>query len=276
MEWEVIIVDNNSSDGTKGVAEDFVRKDPRRFRYIFEGRQGKSIALNTGIESAQGDILAFTDDDVLIDAKWLWQLKRVFDDFGCIGVGGRIVPLFTRKPPSWLIVDSWEPFLNALVAFDFGEKPIALRIVPFGANMAFRKTAFAKYGVFRTDLGPTEKNQGGRGEDSEFGLRLFAHNETLMYASDAIVYHPVEKKRMTRKYFRTWYFNQGRYEAKTIVNIPEQTTSYFGVPRFFWRILIDYVLLWMATRDKLMRSSREMDIYKKCGQIVEYFSSRAP
>jgi glycosyltransferase involved in cell wall biosynthesis len=276
MEWEVLVVDNNSSDATKSVVDSFIRKNPQRFRYIFEGRQGKSIALNTGVESAHGNILAFTDDDVLVDSKWVWQLKRAFDEFDCIGVGGRIVPLFTTKPPSWLIVDSWQPFLNALVAFEFGEKFSALRIPPFGANMAFRKTAFAKYGGFRVDLGPTGKNQGGKGEDTEFGLRLLAHNEALMYAPDAIVYHPVEKGRMTKKYFRTWYFNQGRYEAKTVANIPEQTTFYFGVPRFYLRILIDRVLLWMGTRDKLMRSSCEMDIYKKCGIIRELLSSKAP
>jgi glycosyltransferase involved in cell wall biosynthesis len=271
MEWEVLIVDNNSRDRTKSVADDFVGKNPQRFRYVFDARQGKSIALNTGIESARGDILAFTDDDVLVDAEWLMQLKRVFENFPCIGVGGRIVPLFTSKPPPWLIVDSWEPFLNTLVAFEFGDKPFSLRAPPFGANMAFRRTAFTKYGVFRTDLGPTEKNQGGKGEDTEFGQRLLTHDETLMYAPEAVIYHPVEKKRMTRRYFRTWYFNQGRFEAITSVDIPREITCCFGVPRFFFRILIDYFILMMSTSDKLMSSRHKRDFYKTLGWIVEFF-----
>jgi glucosyl-dolichyl phosphate glucuronosyltransferase len=275
MDWEVLIVDNNSSDGTKGVADDFVRKNPRRFRYIFEGRQGKSIALNTGIESAQGNILAFTDDDVFIDDRWLAQLKRVFEDFACIGVGGRVVPVFTSKRPSWLRVDSWKPFLNALVAFDFGEKPIALREAPFGANMAFSKSAFARYGVFRIDLGPTEKNLGGKGEDDEFGHRLITNDELVMYAPDAVVYHPVEKKRMTRKYFRTWYFNLGRYFAKAD-KVPEQSILYFGVPRFLVRMLLQCFFLWIGTRDELIRSRHEMNFYMIFGEIVEFFSGRVP
>ena len=275
MEFEVLIVDNNSSDETRKVAEDFLRKNPRGFRYIFEARQGKSIALNAGIEHARGDILAFTDDDVLIDSKWLWELKKTFDDFDCMGVAGRIFPLFAAKPPSWLIVDSWEPFMNALVAYDFGDKPIATTMTPFGANMAFRKSAFEKYGAFRTDLGPTEKNRAGRGEDTEFGLRLMSHHELLIYAPRAVVHHPVEKKRMTRQYFRTWYFNQGRYEARTFADIPEQVVCYFGVPRYYVRKLIEQFLSWVGSKDKLIRANRQMDVYKRCGEIAELFAQRA-
>ena len=75
-EWEVLIVDNNSSDRTRQVVEDFSRRFPGRFRYTFEPCQGKSFALNRGIRETQADVLAFTDDDVIAEPTWLWNLTR--------------------------------------------------------------------------------------------------------------------------------------------------------------------------------------------------------
>src|SRR5271166_3382652 len=74
VEWEVLVVDNNSKDQTREVIQDYCRRSPGRFRYLFEGRQGKSYALNTGIRAAEGDVLAFMDDDVTVDPRWLQNL----------------------------------------------------------------------------------------------------------------------------------------------------------------------------------------------------------
>ena len=67
VDWEILVVDNNSTDHTREVVEEFGRRYPDRFRYIFEPRPGKSYALNAGIREAQGEILAFTDDDVTVE-----------------------------------------------------------------------------------------------------------------------------------------------------------------------------------------------------------------
>src|SRR5580704_12017464 len=101
-EWELIIVDNNSTDETAGVCQEFLRQNPQRYRYMVEKRQGKSFALNTGIDNARGRILSFTDDDVIVDPAWLAETVRMFDSSPCIGVGGRIVPLWNSKKPAWL------------------------------------------------------------------------------------------------------------------------------------------------------------------------------
>ena len=71
VRWEVLMVDNNSTDSTRQVAEEYCRKYPTSFRYIFELQQGKSNALNRGIREAQGQILAFLDDDVTAEPDWL-------------------------------------------------------------------------------------------------------------------------------------------------------------------------------------------------------------
>src|SRR5580658_11381821 len=77
--WEILVIDNNSRDKTREVVEEFVHRYPDRFRYVFEPKQGKSNALNTGIREARGEILAFTDDDVTVEAGWLQNLCAVLD-----------------------------------------------------------------------------------------------------------------------------------------------------------------------------------------------------
>ena len=80
IEWEVLVVDNNSSDQTKAVVSDFACRHPGRFRYRFEPQQGKSYALNAGIGEARGDILAFMDDDVTVEPVWLQDLTSALCD----------------------------------------------------------------------------------------------------------------------------------------------------------------------------------------------------
>jgi glucosyl-dolichyl phosphate glucuronosyltransferase len=91
IDWEVLLVDNNSKDETRKVVEEFSRKGTINLMYLFEGRQGKSFALNRGLESAKGEIIAFTDDDVLADKGWLVAIitaTQQYQDYD--GFGGRI------------------------------------------------------------------------------------------------------------------------------------------------------------------------------------------
>src|ERR1700740_479714 len=102
VEWEVLVVDNNSPDKTREVAEEFCRKYAQRFRYMFEGQQGKSYALNSGIRATDADVLAFMDDDVEVDPHWLNNLTKAFSDGPWSGAAGRILPGTDFAPPSWL------------------------------------------------------------------------------------------------------------------------------------------------------------------------------
>src|SRR5580658_9941527 len=91
VEWEVLVVDNNSSDRTHEVVEALSHLHPGRFRYLFEPRPGKSYALNAGIGQARGDIVAFMDDDVSVDPAWLRNLTKALYGGTWAGVGGRVV-----------------------------------------------------------------------------------------------------------------------------------------------------------------------------------------
>src|SRR5438045_9093813 len=88
VEWEVLLVDNNSSDRTREVCEEFCRRYPGRFRYLFEPKQGLSHARNAGVREACGDIVAFTDDDVIVQPTWLHNLTAQLYGGAWAGTGG--------------------------------------------------------------------------------------------------------------------------------------------------------------------------------------------
>lgn len=211
VEWEVLVVDNNSTDQTRAVVEDYCRRFPGRFRYLFEPQPGKSFALNSGIREARGNVLAFTDDDVTVDPAWLWNLTAPLKEGPWAGTGGRTLPAETFSPPRWLPLDGPNSMAATLYAhFDAGDKPCELASPPYGANMAFRKAMCEKYGDFRTDLGPSpNKSIPPHSEDCEFGRRLMAKGERLCYEPAAVVYHSVPKNRIRKDYFLAWIFDQG-------------------------------------------------------------------
>src|SRR5208282_2733880 len=145
VSWEVLVVDNNSRDQTRAVVEDYSRRYPERFRYLFEPKQGKSHALNAGIQATEGEILAFVDDDVTVDSTWLQNLTAPLRNGEWAGAGGRILPEQNFSPPHWLpLQDRYA--LAPLALFDLGPEAGPLIEPPFGTNMAFQRKAFERYG----------------------------------------------------------------------------------------------------------------------------------
>jgi glycosyltransferase involved in cell wall biosynthesis len=268
--WELVIVDNNSRDETKAVVEEFSRTGRIETRYVFEGRQGLSFARNVGIAEARGDIVTFTDDDVTVDSQWLSAVWNAFAQTDCLGVGGRIVPVWSCARPRWLEEDSRYPLMTGVILrFDLGDERRRLTTPPFGANMSFRRAAFEKYGLFRTDLGRTGTQLTG-GEDTEFGRRLLSGNETLVYDPQAVIYHPVEPERLRRRYFRSWYFNYGRGLVR-VRGIPDTAVCAFGIPLYLFRRLA--ANLWGVTRAlsvaRLFQSN--LEVCMTLGQIAEAY-----
>ena len=152
--WEVLVVDNNSKDKTREVVDEFRDQYPDRFRYLFEPQPGKSHALNAGIQEARGDILAFMDDDVIVEPTWL-ELSHLHC---AMVIGPALVGGFCRNgvacPQGGCPVLAATPLLR-LVVFDLGLEAGPLHEAPFGTNMAFRRTMFDKYGGLSHRLGTT-------------------------------------------------------------------------------------------------------------------------
>jgi glucosyl-dolichyl phosphate glucuronosyltransferase len=282
IEWEVLVVDNNSRDATPRVVEDFCSRYPARFRYLYEPQPGRSYALNAGIREARGDILAFMDDDVTVEPTWLRNLTECLDKGEWAGSGGRTLAAQRVALPRWLALDG--PYgmggiLGAL--FDLGDKPCELTQAPFGTNMAFRKEMFEKHGSFRTDLGYRPGIQIPN-EDTEFGRRLIAAGERLRYEPSAIVYHPIPVERLRKDYILPWHFHLGRAEVREIGRRPD----IWGIPRPCLTMLKAILLTapartlrWVFALNPQHRFYCRARVWEEAGGIAEiyrrWFSKRA-
>jgi glucosyl-dolichyl phosphate glucuronosyltransferase len=274
VKWEVVVVDNNSSDQTREVVEDFCRRHPGRFRYVFEPQQGLSHARNAGIREAQGDILAFTDDDVTVEPTWLQNLTARLNDGEWAGTGGRTFLAQPFSPPPWLGLEEPYNLGGALAAlFDLGDRPCRLARAPYGANMAFQKKMFEKYGAFRTDLDRCGTGMLSNG-DTEFGRRLLDAGERLSYEPSAIVYHPVPEHRTQQSYFLTWYFNYGRATVREwrrgpdILRIPRRCFTFF---KLIGTVLPVRTLRWIVARQPQRRFFYRCWTWVTVGQVLEIY-----
>lgn len=266
--WNVLVVDNNSSDQTREVVEGFCQEHPGRFRYLFEQRQGKSYALNTGIREARGEVVALVDDDVIVEPTWLHNLTGALSSEEWAGSGGRTLPAQPFMPPNWLRINepyNWAGILGGL--FDLGDNPCELRSPPYGANMAFRKTMFDKYGYFRTDMGPGAGSE-IRNEDTEFGGRLLAGGERLRYEPFAIVYHPILKNRLQKDYFLTWWFDYGRALVRQEGKAPHVSGILTHYARMGAKLSIR-TLRWMKSSNPERKFFWKCRVWMTVGQILE-------
>ncbi len=268
LEWEVLVVDNNSKDDTRAVCESFVARNPRRFRYLFHGVQGKTNALNAGVQEARSEILALTDDDLTVDPHWVAEVYDAFQKYDCAAVAGKIVPVWNCKKPSWITFDGpyRHPAYGGIVNFDKGDSPLKLTATAVGANMGLRKSIFDKYGPYRTDL--NRINDLLAGEDTEYCRRIMHAGECLMYAPNAVVYHPVEEYRTTRKYFRSMAFHYGRWSIR-VEGVPDGAKCYFGVPRYLFPIALQFFGEWMFSLEGQRRSFYKLELFQAFGKMAE-------
>lgn len=172
---------------------------------------GLSNARNAGVKSAEGEIVAFIDDDALADKRWLENLVRDYEDPLVLGVGGLIKPLWESKRPSWFPEE-----LDWIVGCSYKGLPENKAIIRnlIGCNMSFRKSVFGKAGYFSTDIGRVGSKLAAH-EDTEFSIRVTEKipDHKILYDPDAVVHHKVPKSRANLKYVARRSFAEGVSKA---------------------------------------------------------------
>ena len=245
--WEVVVVDNNSPDRTREVVEEAARSFPVPCRYLFEVRQGRSPALNTGIRASRGSIVATTDDDVRVPGDWLNQASAGLERLGADYVGGRVLPIWGAPRPRW-IPDRGGRQWAVIALLDYGPEPIEFGTrVPLGVNMAFRRAAFERAGLFDPDTGRRAGTLLGQ-EVREWCIRARRAGLRGFYVPEMSVRHIIPAERLRKRYFRRWFYWRGisrallYQRARLDMEAPEQTTLDFstvphvaGVPRYLYR-----------------------------------------
>ncbi len=203
--YEILVLDNNSTDHTRAVVAEFAAARPAP-RYLHEPRQGLDHARNRAIAEARGDILVFGDDDILVQPDWLAQMTvpLLADPAQRIGaVGGEVIPVFPDGLPPW--VAEW----HSPLAFRRDLGPLESRHSPMGANLAFPKWVFAQLGYFHTALDRAAGNYFSGG-DSEMIRRVRAAGLEVWFAPAAAVQHQMPASRTTFRYASRHAFDSAR------------------------------------------------------------------
>lgn len=201
---QIVVVDNASRGQDTRVVALAAEVD---VDYVREDRPGLDIARNTGARTAKGEIIAYADDDVLLHPRWLERLLAAFDTPAVIAVTGLVLPAELESGAQILFERHWG-FGRGFRRIDFdgsyfrhfGRYGCPAWEIGAGANMAFRRTAFAEVGYFdeRLDVGAA-----GCCGDSEYWYRLLAAGWTCRYEPSAVAchYHRRDEDALARQIF---------------------------------------------------------------------------
>lgn len=209
-EHEIVVVDNNSTDGTKAVAEKWMALANPKFpvRYVFAGEaQGIAYTRNVSIDAAEGNVLAYIDDDALPEKDWIQRIIHNFADETVAAAGGKVIPAWSEPPPDWIIQPELSP---AIGATQYGEvfREMTVKMAPLAGNMAVRKD-WAQAIRFDPRFGKVGRDMKSF-EEIEFADRLCRSGGKMIYDPQMIVYHYLPKERMTKEYVSSRRYGDGQ------------------------------------------------------------------
>lgn len=208
-EWECVVVNNNSTDSTAADFDAFAARYPDyHLRMVLETNQGLSYARNRGIRESEGEYIAIVDDDERIAPEFVASYVALFDDVpDAVAAGGPIVAEYPTGRPRWMSAFTERPIANTMY---FGEevREFPRGRVPGGGNMALRRSAVRRYGVFDTSLGYVGESLVG-GEESDLFERLQIAEAKYYYVPKAVMYHIIPKEKLTTEYLRRLSYNVG-------------------------------------------------------------------
>ncbi len=226
----ILVVDNNSSDNTEQVVNEFSCPSDRFLIYIRETKQGLSRARNAGISAGSGDLIGFIDDDEEIDPAWYGVVAREFANQSVDFIGGPYLGNWAAPPPAWL-----PPGYHAAIGV-VPPKPRAPFDAKFsgnlmGGNAVIRRSVFDRIGTYSPLLGRSGKGLLSE-EDAEFYRRLKAASIHGIYVPDLVIHHYIPTERLTRKYHRRWSFWRAVSQGVIDRDIKEPSVYTFGIPRY--------------------------------------------
>ena len=270
LDWEVILADNAGNEETASISKSFSSSLP--LKYIIEKAPGKNNALNTALEHASGDLLVFTDDDVIPDSTWVKALVDATDRWTTADLfGGRILPKFPdgmAAPP----IDDPVFLRLAYVIADWdlpeGEHP-AGKI--WGPNMMVRRRVFDRGLRFNPDIGPTGTSY-VMGSETEFLLRAGGAGHTAVYVPSAMVYHQIRPVQLTHSWIYGRAFRVGRglaynNNSKSVLKIRKWMLREFA--SLFTRYIYSYAV---GTESERLMSG--IKFHKMRGHIYQHYKGR--
>lgn len=257
--YEVLIVDNNSTDATQDIASEFAARHPN-FRVIVETTLGLSYARNRGWKEARGRYVAYIDDDAKAYPDWCERIVQGFEQHGehTVAVGGQYIPWYEITPPKW--------FANEFETITFGDEA-GFRSTPDarfgfgGANMAFRKDILEEYGGFHADYGMSG-NKLKLGEETELFIRIYKDHPYFWYDPELRISHWVPKWKMKIAYRIRRSFKSGVTTAIILYGKEDRFFSKRNARRLYKALKYSFkvpgLLLKSRNTQQLVRSLQEI------------------
>ena len=212
-DWEVLVVNNNSTDSTEEIINSYRKRLPH-LRYFRTTNPGLHVGRNVGYEDSRGNILCYIDDDSFVTRGWLKGIEKAFWDPEVVLVGGPCLPQYEAEPPGWLS-EMWSiaeegRTLGYLSLIDVGDEQRWISpYYVYGCNFSIRKDILAEIGGFHPDAMPKEMIR-YRGDGETFvSERLIESGHKALYSPGAKIHHFVPASRMTIDYFCHRAYIQG-------------------------------------------------------------------
>jgi glycosyltransferase involved in cell wall biosynthesis len=245
FEYEIVVVDNNSTDDTRAVVEQMIAAGHHRLRYFFEPKQGKSHALNHGLHVLRGWAYVIADDDFVLPKNWAKGIVEGFKQNSEVAfVSGKVLPLWLAKCPSWLTQRHW----SAIAMADYGDE----QFLTDASNQvcllacAFRASDVAAVGGYHEDLGP-QKDRTGATEDLDLLMRLWKSGRKGLYLPNVFFHHKATADRLTKNYHRRWHRDHGRsYAVMRAEETEVGNRRLFDVPAYMYKEAARDAVKWLA------------------------------
>lgn len=239
-QYEIVVVDNGSSDATAAYVLAQAREWPG-LQYVSEPRVGLSAARNTGCRASSGRYLAFLDDDGIATPLWLESICRAFEaggsSIGCIG--GKIDLIWEKDRPPWL----HDALLGPLGKLDVSPEPMLLpdgRYL-FGGNFAIAKDLLEAIGGFDPDLGRRGKRLTSN-EEVELQNRLARRGYSRLYDPEIFVYHHARAECISKRWYLRRRFWQGASECiEEVRSAEEKRESLSSCLRYMYKAVKEMV-----------------------------------
>lgn len=235
--WEIVLIDNNSTDSTAAECERFKKDYPKvNYHYFVEKQQGLSYARNRGITEAKGEWFVFLDDDAMVEKDYIGNLQNHLAGYPeAAAFGGQITPFFEEGEPAWY--GKWS--MGFVSAIDRGEKVHVFpeNKFPIGANMGIKREVIEKVGVFNTELGRTGNNLLA-GEEKDLFNRIRKAGGRILYFPNIGVKHCIPGRRTTKEFVARLAYGVGVSERLR--------TRHIGTGAYCKRLFMEFVK-WAGT-----------------------------
>ena len=286
FDYEIIVIDNNSKDDTKRLIESFIPKFNGKLRYLYEPKQGKPYALNLGIKEARGQVIAFTDDDCLLEKNYINNIYKDFKNYASgIGLmGGKISPHWVdgSQPklldkfypklrmeeiewsgddkPKWLN----EFFLGPLGILNYGENFMRIDFKDpklfYGANLIIKREVLERHGYFDTNK--------ILGQDSEICARLLKAGVKGLYNPQLNIYHKIKIARGRPSHYYRWHYIRGKHEYKEEGQVKKLFYP-LGIPMYLIRISLGLFIKSFFVQSVYQKILYRSQTSYNVGQMVE-------